>query len=108
MRVMLTSNLAVDQRFANGSQGRLLHWSPAEVEGSKAVPASHPDISARFVKESAVQKRGQWLPDIDFMDIRMRLFNVHMCLRVAFSMFIHRDVACSPFCDISTVDVLPL
>ena len=75
---MLTSNLAVDQRFANGSQGRLLHWSPPEVEGSKAVPASHPDISARFVKESAVQKRGQWLPDIDFMDILVRQENLNI------------------------------
>ena len=61
-----------------GSQGRLLHWSPPEVEGSKAVPASHPDISARFVKESAVQKRGQWLPDIDFMDILVRQENLNI------------------------------
>ena len=28
MRVMLVSNLATDQRFANGTQGRLLHWAP--------------------------------------------------------------------------------
>ena len=63
---------------AYGSQGRLLHWSPAEVEGSKAVPASHPDISARFVKESAVQKRGQWLPDIDFMDCLVRQENLNI------------------------------
>ena len=50
MRCMLTGNLAVDQRFANGTQGRLLHWCPADaaVEGSKrAVPASHLDICAR-------------------------------------------------------------
>ena len=67
-----------DQRFANGTQGRLLHWSPAEVEGSKAVPASHPDISARFVKESAVQKRGQLLPDIDFMDCQVRQENLNI------------------------------
>ena len=73
MRCMLTANLAVDraclhvdsstavlrqacgrtikqkqdQRFANGTQGRLLHWSPSDaaVEGSKrAVPASHPGL----------------------------------------------------------------
>ena len=53
MRCMLSANLAVDQRFANGTQGRLLHWSP-EVDVKKAVPASHPDLGARFVKESAV------------------------------------------------------
>ena len=56
MRVMLTSNLAVDQRFANGTQGRLLHWSPPEVEGSKAVPASHPDISARLLRANKTCK----------------------------------------------------
>ena len=73
MRCMLTSNLAVDQRFANGTQGRLLHFSPADVEGSKqAVPASHPEMMARLVKESSVQKRGQLLPDIDMMDILVR------------------------------------
>ena len=52
MRCMLSSNLAVDQRFANGTQGRLLHWGP-DVESSRkaAVPASHPDLGARFVKD---------------------------------------------------------
>jgi hypothetical protein len=42
----------------------LLHWSPADpdVEQSKkAVPASHPNISARFVKETALHKRGTLL-----------------------------------------------
>lgn len=79
MRCMLTSNLAVDQRFANGTQGRLLHFSPADVEGSKqAVPASHPEIMARFVKESSVQKRGQLLPDIDMMDILVRQENLNI------------------------------
>ena len=79
MRVMLTSNLAVDQRFANGTQGRLLHWSPTDVEGAKrAVPASHPDICARFVKESSVQKRGQLLPEIDTMDIQVRQENLNI------------------------------
>ena len=104
MRVMLTSNLAVDQRFANGTQGRLLHWSPAEVEGSKAVPASHPDISARFVKESAVQKRGQWLPDIDFMDCLVRQENLNirgdplmlqLSLVPAYALTVHKTQALS-------------
>ena len=81
MRCMLTSNLAVDQRFANGTQGRLLHFSPSDaaVEGSKkAVPASHPNICARFVKESALQKRGHFLPDIDMMDCQVRQENLNM------------------------------
>ena len=96
MRCMLTANLAVDracfhvdsstavvrqacgrtikqkqdQRFANGTQGRLLHWSPSDaaVEGSKkAVPASHPGLCARFVKETALQQTGALLPDIDMV-----------------------------------------
>ena len=105
MRCMLNANLAVDQRFANGSsrarfasarcscccsfrmsrielflcfvcsrlprtQGRLLHWGPA-VDHKKAVPASHPEISARFVKETAVSKP-DWLPDIDMIDCPIR------------------------------------
>ena len=51
-------------------EGRLLHWSPSDaaVEGSKkAVPASHPGLCARFVKETALQKRGALLPDIDMV-----------------------------------------
>ena len=52
MRCMLSSNLAVDQRFANGTQGRLLHWGPdAESSRKAAVPANHPDLGARFVKD---------------------------------------------------------
>ena len=70
MRVMLLSNVDVPQRFANGTQGRLLHWSPSDaaVEGSKkAVPASHPGLCARFVKETALHKAGALLPDIDMV-----------------------------------------
>ena len=93
-----------DQRFANGTQGRLLHWSPAEVEGSKAVPASHPDISARSVKESAVQKRGQLLPDIDFMDCQVRQENLNirgdpimpqLSLVLAYALTVHKIQALS-------------
>jgi hypothetical protein len=71
MRVMLVSNLAVDQRFANGSQGRLLHWYPGSVETNKALPASYPDLIARFVKETALSKR-EMFPDLDHMDVTAR------------------------------------
>jgi hypothetical protein len=54
MRVMLTSNLAVDQRFANGTQGRLLTWSPAEVASGRVLSAGHPELSIRFAKESSL------------------------------------------------------
>ena len=66
----------MDQRFANGTQGRLLFFGP-EVEGSrKAIPSSHPEVSARFVKESAVKKRGTFLPDVDMIDVSVRQENL--------------------------------
>ena len=53
MRCMLNSNLAVDQRFANGTQGRLLQWHPGATESKrKALPAYCPDLLARFCKDA--------------------------------------------------------
>ena len=76
MRVMLVSNLAVDQRFANGTQGRLMHWNPCATESARfALPASHPELLARFVKESSLDKP-EMLPDIDHMDIGARQENL--------------------------------
>jgi len=54
MRVMLCANLAVEQRFANGTQGRLLHWHPGAVASRRALSAGHPELSVRFAKESAL------------------------------------------------------
>ena len=68
---MLVSNMAVDNRFANGTQGRLLHWYPESVASNKALPASFHDLLVRFVKESALSKR-EMFPDIDHMDITAR------------------------------------
>ena len=57
MRVMLISNLDVPMRFANGTQGRLLTWHPGSTENKrKCIPAYHPDLVARFVKESSMSK----------------------------------------------------
>ena len=57
MRAMLVANIAVDQRFANGTQGRVLHWSPdAVAKASKAVPAYSPEVLVRFCKESSTTK----------------------------------------------------
>ena len=42
MRVMLVSNLAVENRFANGTQGRLMSWDPERVENNKK--ARHPEL----------------------------------------------------------------
>ncbi len=55
MRCMLVSNVAVDQRFANGTQGRLLSWSPASVDNMKALSAGHPELSARFAKATTMK-----------------------------------------------------
>ena len=56
-KVMMIQNIAVDQRFANGTQGRLLHWHPAETESKrKALPAYCQDLLVRFCKESALNK----------------------------------------------------
>ena len=54
----------------------MLHWSPA-VETKKAVPASHPAISARFVKESSL-KRDTLLLDVDMMDCAVRQENLNI------------------------------
>ena len=71
MRAMLVSNLAVEQRFANGTQGRLLYWHPEKAQRGKALYATHPELLARFAKESAMQKR-EMFPDIDTMDVTCR------------------------------------
>ena len=64
MRCMLVSNLALDQRFANGTQGRLLCWFPEKAESRKALQSSYPELFARFVKESSLRKP-ELLADID-------------------------------------------
>ena len=64
-------NLALDQRFANGTQGRLLCWYPEKAETRKALQSSHPELFVRFVKESSLKKE-ELLADIDHMDIQVR------------------------------------
>ena len=71
MRCMLVANMAVDNRFANGTQGRLLHWHPESVGSKKKLSASYHDLLVRFAKESSLSKR-EMFPDIDHMDITAR------------------------------------
>ena len=71
MRVMLVSNLSLEQRFANGTQGRLMCWNPQRTEKGKALYSSHPELSARVVKESSLQKR-EMFPDVDHIDVNAR------------------------------------
>ena len=76
MRVMLVSNLAVDERFANGTQGRLLMWHPGATENKRrALPAYCPDLLTRFCKEGALAKV-EMLPDADHMDVGARQENL--------------------------------
>ena len=52
------------QRFANGTQGRLLQWHPGATESTrKALPAYCPDLLARFCKETSLAKQ-EMLPDV--------------------------------------------
>ena len=57
MRTMLVSNLAVQERFANGTQGRLMFWHPTTCTKNKSLYSSNPELLARFVKDSALNKR---------------------------------------------------
>ena len=57
-KVMMIQNIAVDQRFANGTQGRLLHWHPSATQSrGKALPAYCQELLGRFCKESALSKK---------------------------------------------------
>ena len=71
MRVMLVSNVDVP-RFANGTQGRLLYWHPGFVEKGKALLASHPELLARFVRESAYNEERELIQEVHYMDIPAR------------------------------------
>jgi len=74
---MLVSNLDVQQRFANGTQGRLLYWFPDKLpQKKKAISASCPDLTARFMKEASMTKT-EMLADIDFVDVTPRSENIN-------------------------------
>jgi hypothetical protein len=76
MRCMLTSNIAVEERFANGTQGRLMQWFPGATENKRrAVPAYHHDLLARFVKENSLSKPSM-CPDLDYIDVGARQENL--------------------------------
>ena len=105
MRVMLIANLAVDQRFANGTQGRLLQWHPAATENKRrALPAYCPDLLARFCKEDSYQKVAEMIPDRDYMDIGARQENLQvrgepimlqLCIVPSYALTIHKVQALS-------------
>ena len=68
---MLVPNIDIDNRFANGTQGRIICWSPdMECPKAAAVSALDPEVTVRFVHDDAV-KSGQrdWLYGVDFIDL---------------------------------------
>ena len=64
MRTMLVSNLAVQERFANGTQGRLMFWHPTTCTKGKSLYSSNPELLARFVKDSALLHKRELLPGL--------------------------------------------
>ena len=105
MRVMLVSNLDVKHRFANGTQGRLLHWCPSEVEKGKSLNAGFRGLHARFVKESAYKACAELQKVTDWMDVEVRENTltgrdcrsvlVQMPLTPAYNLTIHKMQALS-------------
>ena len=72
MRPRFLSNIVLETLKANGTQGRLLYWYPGKVQQKrKAVSASFPDLSCRFLKETSLSK-AELLADIDFLDVTVR------------------------------------
>ena len=52
-------------------QGRLFWWGPGNPGDKKTLPASHPELLARFVKEGSTSK-AELFPDIDTLDVTAR------------------------------------
>jgi hypothetical protein len=74
MRAMLVANIDVENRFANGTQGRIVWWGP-DVDDPKADPVSglDPEVSLRFVHEDALRSgQRDWLSGVDFIDVMPR------------------------------------
>ena len=56
----------MDERFANGTQGRLLNLHPGATESKRrALPAYCSDLLARFCKETSLSKQ-EMMPDMDW------------------------------------------
>ena len=72
MRAMLVANKDVENRFANGTQGRIVWWSPnLENVKADAISAADPEVTVRFVHEDAVASgQQQWLSGVDFIDLQ--------------------------------------
>ena len=48
-----------------------MSWAPCKISTKKAILASHPELAARFLKESSKGKK-ELFPEIDHMDLIVR------------------------------------
>ena len=89
MRAMLVANIDVENRFANGTQGRIVQWSPdlgiasapklgkrkklGPEDDTPRVTAGDAEVMVRFVHEHALREdRREWVSGVDFIDITPR------------------------------------
>ena len=104
MRAMLSANLAVDARFANGTQGRVMMFNPkCTNEKGTALSAGHSGLMARFLKESSLRKN-ELFSDIDHIDVLARAeglkargepIMLQLSLVPAYALTIHKTQALS-------------
>jgi hypothetical protein len=103
------------RQLANGTQGRLISWAPEKPDNEKkAFLASHPDLTARFVKEASVG-RPELVADLDFIDVAPRQENltlipgmpvmVQMALQPCYGLTTARGTVYAPL-DLSLFSVL--
>ena len=55
-----------------------MFWHPATCKRGRALYSSNPELLARFVKESALNKR-EMLPDLDHVDVTARQETLTAC-----------------------------
>ena len=75
------------------------------MEGGKPISSTHPELMTRFVKESSLTTKSEWLPDVDFMDVNCRNETIHgtggeslllqMPLAPAYGLTVHKTQALS-------------
>ena len=81
-----------------------MYWNPAATDSvRKALPASHPELMARFVKEESLAKP-EMLPDVDHMDVGARQENLavrgepvllQLCVVPCYALTIHKTQSLS-------------
>ena len=104
MRVMLTANLDVERRFANGTQGRISSWEPRRAaDRRKGIQSTELGLQARFLREDALHEISP-VPGCHFLDVERKHENtgtakqpvlVQLPLIPAYSLTAHKVQALS-------------